>query len=70
MSDVLEKAVTGMPIVTNDMLPTDTVYRAEGRLIMSRLTLGRVRTGLDAPKGTVPVVRLSFREWRRWKLRR
>ena len=62
-------AADGMPIITNDMLPTDTIYRTPGQIIMSRLTLGRMRTTLDAPEGCAPLLRLSFREWRRWKLR-
>ena len=64
-------ALDATPIVTNDLLPTDTVFRVSGgRIIMSRLTLGRMRTTLEAPEGTTPVLRLSFREWRRWKLGR
>ena len=59
-------ALDATPIVTNDLLPTDTVLRVSGgRIIMSRLTLGRMRTTLEAPEGTAPVLRLSFREWRR-----
>ena len=59
------------PIVTNDLLPTDAVFRISGgRIAMSRLTFGRMRTTLEAPEGTTPVLRLSFREWRRWKLGR
>lgn len=66
----LSAAMFGTPIVANDTLPLDQVYRCEGRLFMSRLTLGRMRTQFDAPDGVRPVIPLSFREWRRWKLRR
>lgn len=63
-------ALDATPVVANDLLPTDAVYSAGGQMFMSRLTLGRMRTTLEAPEGTTPVLRLSFREWRRWKLGR
>lgn len=64
-------ALHGATIITNDIVPTGRMIAGpSGRVFMSRLTYGHLATALAAPDGATPVLRLSFREWRRWKLNR
>ena len=59
--------IDGVPLYRNDLVPTGTAWRSAGGVFMNGLTLALTRTALNAPV-VRPVLKISFGEWRRWKL--